>query len=71
MNQRKQYDFSALVIERLGSLVKEMKQLGLANGLREEEIKEVWRTTFKILAQKAEINQAQLSQGIRRAKAKS
>ncbi len=64
--RKKQYEFGNLVVKRLGELVGEMKQIGLANGLKEEEIKVVWLTTFEILARKSAISVAKLSQGVRR-----
>jgi len=60
------YDFARLCVQKLGELVGGMKQIGLANGVREDEIKKIWQTIFKIIGEKGEIKNASLSQRLRR-----
>lgn len=66
MKEKKLYDFGQIVIARLGELVKELKDVGLANGLREEDIKQVWRTAFYVLGKHSAISRQKLSQNLRR-----
>ena len=69
MDRTKQYEFARLCIEEIAKCVGRTKQIGLANGLQKEEIKEVWETAFKLLARDSGISIQKMSQNIRRRKA--
>ena len=69
MPQPKLYDFAGQFVTALGELVEKWKQIGLANGLREEEIKDAILTTFDVLAKKHRISQQLVSQNLRRKRA--
>ena len=64
MPRKKQYEYAEICITKLGNLVSEMKQIGLANGIREKEIEEVWQTIFQILDKKCRISSRLLSQNL-------
>ena len=65
MQPKQLYDFADICVGRLGKLVGEMKQIGLANGLKEEEIKKVWKTCFEILVEKERLSRSLTSANLK------
>ena len=66
MQPKKLYDFASLCVEELGKLVGNMKKIGLANGVKEEEIKRIWVTCFRVLAKQEKISRAIMSQNLKK-----
>ena len=52
MADKKQTAYGVEVVAELGEWVGRVKEKGLADGLTEEEIREVWTITFGILSKK-------------------
>ena len=65
MNQKLLYDFAETCVEKLGTLVGEMRKQGSEIGLTEEQTRKVWTTAFEVLARKHKISRRLMSQNLK------